>query len=308
VTERVRERRETAAQRPTLGFIGLGAMGGRFARNLARAGYRVLGFDLDGARLAAAAAGGVEPAGGAEAVLEGAGVVLTSLPSSEAWIALARAVLVPRARAGQVLIDLGTVTPPETRRVAAALAERGAVLLDAPLSGGPGGAERGTCYVFVGGPREAFERLRPVLEVLGGGAGGGRLTYCGPSGSGQVAKGVNQLAMGLGAAAYLEAVMFGVNAGVAPEVLAAAVGDASGWRAMVAGTAQRIAAGRGTEIGVKFRELPYFLQEARERGFPLPLTERLYAVCDEGERVTVDDNRPAPSFYRQLESDTPPAE
>ena len=297
MTERAEE---TATQRPTLGFIGLGAMGGHFARNLVRAGYRVLGFDLDEARLAAAAEGGVTPAAGLVAVLEGAGVVLTSLPSSQAWIDLAREVLAPRARAGQAFIDLGTVAPPDARRVAGALAERGALLLDAPLSGGPVGAERGACYVFVGGQREAFELLRPVLEVFGGGSGGGRLTYCGPSGSGQVAKGVNQLAMGLGAAAYLEAVMFGVNAGVAPEALAAAVGDASGWRAMVAGTAQRVAAGRGTEVGVKFRELPYFLQEARERGFPLPLTERLYAVCDEGERVTVDDNRPAPSFYHQL--------
>jgi 3-hydroxyisobutyrate dehydrogenase-like beta-hydroxyacid dehydrogenase len=309
-------------QRPTLGFIGLGAMGGPFARNLVRADYRVLGCDLDAGRLADAARGGVEPVEGAgrggggatdrragvEAVVDGAGVVLTSLPSSEAWAELAHAVLVPRARPGQLFVDLGTVAPPETRRVAALLAARGAALLDAPLSGGPGGAARGACYVFAGGPREAFERARPVLEVLGGGPGGGRLTYCGPSGSGQVAKGVNQLAMGLGAAAYLEAVMFGVNAGVAPEVLAAAVGDATGWRAMVTGTAQRIAAGEGTEIGVKFRELPYFLQEARERGFALPLTERLYAVCDQGERVTVDDNRPAPSFYRELGADSAPAE
>jgi hypothetical protein len=87
---------------------------------------------------------------------------------------------------------------------------------------------------------------------------------------------------------------------VAPETIAAAVGDDDGWRAIVRDTARRIAEGRGHDIGVKFRELPYFLQEARESGFDLPLTELLYAVCDKGERVAVDDNRPAPSYFTQL--------
>ncbi|HET7768432.1 MAG TPA: NAD(P)-dependent oxidoreductase [Chloroflexota bacterium] len=283
-----------------LGFIGLGAMGGHFARNLVRAGWPVLGFDVSGARMAEAKAAGVAPAATPRGVVDAAEVVLTSLPSSEAWVHLARTELVPGARAGQLFIDVGTVAAPETRRVAAELGERGAALVDAPLSGGPRGAESGSCFVFAGGDREAFERARPILEVFGGGAGGGRLTYCGPSGNGQVAKGVNQLAMGLGAAAYLEAVAFGVNAGVDADVLAEAVGDDTGWRAMVRSTARRIAAGQGDDIGVKFRELPYFLQEADWSEFPLPLTELLYALCDRGERVTVDDNRPAPSFFREL--------
>ncbi len=284
----------------TLGFIGLGAMGGHFARNLVRAGYRVLGFDLSPARLAECEAGGVDPLTAAEAAVDGAEVVLTSMPSPEAWVQLAHTVLIPRARRGQLFVDVGTVAPLETRRAAAQLAEAGAALVDAPLSGGPRGAETGSCYVFAGGTPDAFTRARPILEHFGGGAGGGRLTHCGPVGSGQVAKGVNQLAMGLGAAAYLEAVAFGVNAGVDPETIAAAVGDDSGWRAMVASTARRIASGRGEEIGVKFRELPYFLHEAREAGFDLPLTEALYALCDKGERVTIDDNRPAPSFFTEL--------
>jgi|SRR5688500_1862899 len=287
----------------TLGFIGLGAMGGHFARNLVGAGWSVMGYDLSADRLLDAVAGGVARAETPREVVETADVVLTSLPSSEVWVHVARSVLVPRARLGQLFIDVGTVAPPETRRVAAELAGRGAALVDAPLSGGPRGAESGSCFVFAGGEREAFERARPILEVFGGGAGGGRLTYCGLSGSGQVTKGVNQLAMGLGAAAYLEAVAFGVNAGVDPEALAEAVGDTTGWRAMVRGTASRIAAGHGEEIGVKFRELPYFLQEARESDFPLPLTELLYAICDSGERVTVDDNRPAPSFYWEISAE-----
>lgn len=290
----------TREQGRPLGFIGLGAMGGAFARNLVSAGYSVLGFDLSAERLAQATSGGVQAAGSVEQVVDASEIVITSLPASESFIELARSVLVPRARRGQLFIDVGTVTPPETRRISAALQAAGAALVDAPLSGGPSGAESGSCLVFAGGDRESFDRARPLLEVFGG--RGGRITYCGPAGSGQVVKGVNQLAMGLGAAAYLEAVSFGINAGVDPTVIDRAVGGEDGWRAMVARTAQRIAVGSGNQIGVKFRELPYFLQEAREAGFTLPLTEVLYDFLDRGERVTVDDNRPAPAFFNELAS------
>ncbi|HEU5316128.1 MAG TPA: NAD(P)-dependent oxidoreductase [Chloroflexota bacterium] len=293
---RLRPRRE-AVTLPSAGVIGLGAMGGPAARNLAAAGYRVSGYDTSAERLAAASEQGVTPAPSVEALVDGCKVVLTSLPSSGSWVQLAERHLVPRACSGQLFIDLGTVAPPETRRLAAAFAAAGAALVDAPVSGGPTGAAGRTLFMFVGGDDEHVARARPVLEAL---AGLGRITHCGPSGAGQVVKGVNQLAMGLGAAAYLEAVAFGVNAGVRADVIGEAVGDDSGWRSIVGGTARRIAAGKGEEIGVKFRELPYFLREAQEAGFPLPLTEVLHALCDAGERVVVDDNRPAPSFYREL--------
>jgi 3-hydroxyisobutyrate dehydrogenase-like beta-hydroxyacid dehydrogenase len=280
-----------------LGLIGLGEMGGPMARNLVRAGYPLCGYDLDAARLAAAAAAGALTAeNGAEVVVR-AEVVLTSLPSSEAWVRAAEETLLPGARAGQVFIDLGTVTPPQTRRLAAAFAAKGAALLDVPVSGGPGGAERGDLYLFIGGDREVAERFRPLLEVLGKPS---RITYCGPSGAGQVAKGVNQLAMGLGAAAYLEAVAFGVRAGLDPTVVGAAVGSDDGWREQVRFTAERAAAGKAEEIGVKFRELPYFLREAVETEFSLPLTQALYHFMEHGERVVIDDHRRAPSFWREL--------
>ena len=152
--------------------------------------------------------------------------------------------------------------------------------------------------LFAGGDPAAFERVHPILETVGGAEG---LTYCGPSGMGQVVKGVNQLAMGLGAAAYLEAVAFGVRAGASPEVINRAVGgDSEGWRAMVRQTARSAQEGRAEQAGVKFRELPYYLEAAEAAGFDLPLARVLYGFCDAGERVVVDDNRPAPSFWHEL--------
>jgi hypothetical protein len=104
----------------------------------------------------------------------------------------------------------------------------------------------------------------------------------------------------LGAAAYLEAVAFGVRAGVDPATICAAVGGDERWRAQVAATVGQIVAGKGEGIGVKFRELPYFLREAQEQGFVLPLTLTLHTFCTTGPRVVIDDNRPAPSFWHEL--------
>jgi 3-hydroxyisobutyrate dehydrogenase-like beta-hydroxyacid dehydrogenase len=213
-------------------------------------------------------------------------------------VEVAEAQLIPNARAGQVFIDLGTTAPPEARRLAAEFAARDATLIEAPVSGGPHGADTGTLRIFVGGDEAIATRCRPILEVLGDPA---RIVYCGPSGAGQVVKGVNQLAMGLGDAAYLEAIAFGVCAGVDPSAILTAVGGDEGWRGHFASIARRVADGEGVGLTVKFPELDYFLQEARDGRFGLPLTEALRAFCDAGERVTADNmGRPEPSFWHEL--------
>ncbi len=151
--------------------------------------------------------------------------------------------------------------------------------------------------MFAGGDETALKQVQPMLTAIGG---ADKFTHCGPSGAGQILKGVNQLMMGLGNAAYLEALAFGVRAGVDAAVIGRAIGSTGRWRADFSATAAEAAAGGGTGVGVKFRELPYFLQEARESGVSLPLTETLYAFCEHGERVTIDDHRPAPSFWHEL--------
>lgn len=281
--------------RAKLGFLGLGAMGQPMVRNLVNAGYTVNVYDVRSERIDASVAAGAVAAPDAATVVAQSDVVLTSLPSSESFVELAESHLLPGARAGQVFVDLGTVTPPETRRLAVEFASRGAALLDAPVSGGPKGASDGTLYIFVGGDETVACQCWSIFEVLGN-----HVTYCGPSGAGQVAKGVNQLTMGLRAAAYLEAIAFGVRGGLDPALIATAVGGAGDLRGPLRQIAERIAQGAGEHVGVKFRELPYYLREAEESGFKLPLTETLYAFCDAGERVVIDDSRPAPSFWHEL--------
>jgi 3-hydroxyisobutyrate dehydrogenase-like beta-hydroxyacid dehydrogenase len=287
-----------APQRPTIAFIGLGAMGGPMARRLVQAGFPLIAVDLASDRIAALVTLGAT-ADTAPAAVKRADVVVTSLPSSDAFVQVAETVLIPNAHAGQIFIDLGTVTPPETRRIAGVLCQRGATLLDVPVSGGPGGATNGTLRMFGGGDRGTFDACLPILRVLGD---PDRIVYCGPAGSGQVAKGVNQLAMGLGAAAYLEAIAFGIRAGVAPEALAQSVGGGSEhWRQHFEQIARMIIGDRGTEVFVKYPELPYFLQEAHDQGFPLPLTEALYAFCSAGTEMFRDNmGRVKPSFWNEL--------
>lgn len=110
-----------------------------------------------------------------------------------------------------------------------------------------------------------------ILETIGGVDG---LYYCGPAGVGQIVKGVNQLAMGPGIAVCLEAVAFGVRAGVMPDIIARAVGgEDEHWRAMILQTARAANEERAEQMGVKFCEPLYFLREVMESGFALPLTE-----------------------------------
>lgn len=293
------------SERPSIGFIGLGEMGGPMARNLLRAGYKVIGYDLDPARVGPIVAEGGDAAAGVADLVARCDVIATSLPSSAAWVKVVEEAILPQARPGQLVLDFGTVTPPETQRLAQALATKGVDLVDAPLSGGGQGARNAQLYVFVGGTREAVDRCMPILRTV---AGPDRITYCGPAGCGQVVKGVNQLMMGLVNAAYLEAISFGVNAGVDIETIQQAIGNQGRWRADFNQTSQRIVEGKGNNVGVKFRELPYFIEAARAEGFELPIAVTVHAFCDRGERVVIDDHRPAPSYWHQLTAQQAPPE
>ena len=289
-----------SATLPYIGFIGLGAMGGPMVANLCRAGYPVYVYDLDATRTAAGISEGAQAAASIGELVPNVDAILTSLPSSHAFVHVAETELLPLVRPGQAVIDLGTVTPPETRRLAARFAAKGMTLIDSPVSGGPGGAQNARLYMFGGGEEEAVQQWRPVLESIGG---ADLFTYCGPAGSGQVVKGVNQLMMGLVDAAYLEAIAFGVNAGVDIETILQAIGNQGRWRKDFNQTAARIRQSEGERVGVKFRELPYFLHAADDQGFPLPLTAVLRAFCAAGPRTVIDDHRAAPSFWRQLTGD-----
>ena len=286
------------AELSRLAFLGLGRMGSGMTRNLLRAGYAVTGFDRDPQRMADLAGDGLV-AGASEAATVAAGEwVLTSLSTSHTFVEVAEAHLLPAARAGQIFVDLGTTTPPETRRLAALLAELGATLVDAPVSGGPGGAAKGTLRIFCGGTEDDFKAVKPLLDILGEPA---HVAHCGPVGAGQVIKGVNQLGMGLTNAIYLEACALAIRGGASLAAAIQAVGGGEPWRELFTRVAQRVLDGHGDTTDIKFNELPYFLDDADDQGYELPLTQALHAFCDPGDRVIRDAlNLPAPALWREL--------
>ena len=147
------------------------------AANLLKAGYDLIGFDLRREALEELERSGGGAGQSAAEVVGECDVVMTSLPSSKAFEELAADTLVPCAREGQTFLDFGTVEAEVTRRTARALHEKGADLLDAPVSGGPGGSKNASLYVFVGGDERVFEKCRGIFEIVGD---PGKVTYCGP--------------------------------------------------------------------------------------------------------------------------------
>jgi 3-hydroxyisobutyrate dehydrogenase-like beta-hydroxyacid dehydrogenase len=175
------------------GFIGLGVMGEPICRNLAsKSGLGVLGFDTDPLPLQRLAAHGVTAAGTLEQVARESDVLFLSLPSGEVVDALARAPqgLLHCARPGQVVIDLSTSPVDITQALARDFAARGAIFVDAPVARTRAAAEAGTLSVMVGGDEAIFARVRPLIATFAS-----EITLCGPVGSGQVVKILNNMVL-----------------------------------------------------------------------------------------------------------------
>jgi 3-hydroxyisobutyrate dehydrogenase-like beta-hydroxyacid dehydrogenase len=180
----------------TVGFIGLGVMGGPMSANLVRAGHRVIGFDLDTGRRAEADSAGVKLAGSCAEVAREAADILVSIVRT--WQDTEHAVfgpdgIVQGCRSGQVLVVMSTLDPSSMRRLAEDVAAQGLVAVDAPVSGGRAGAETATLSIMASGPPDVLDRVRPVLEAMG------RNIYVvgEQPGMGQAAKLANQLMLGV---------------------------------------------------------------------------------------------------------------
>jgi 2-hydroxy-3-oxopropionate reductase len=204
-----------------IGFIGLGIMGSPMASNLLKAGFEVIGFDLTPAALERLSAdGGVVAASAAQAAAE-ADVVITMLPNHpqvEA-VALGEGGVLDNAKPGTLYIDMSSIRPETSRRLAEVGAERGIRVLDAPVSGGEKGAIDGVLSIMVGGGEDDFAAAAPVFAPLGK-----TIVHVGPAGAGQTVKAANQLVVGGTYALVAEAIVLleasGLDAGLGLDVLA----------------------------------------------------------------------------------------
>jgi 3-hydroxyisobutyrate dehydrogenase len=198
---------------PAIGFIGLGNMGAPMAANLVKSGDHVLGFDLVPALCEAAAGNGVQIVANARSTVEDADVVITMLPAGEHVVSVWNDI-VPRARQGTLFIDCSTIDVSSARKAHALAAARGIATLDAPVSGGVGGARAATLTFMVGGTEHAFARGKPVLERMGK-----RIVHCGEAGNGQVAKICNNMILAASMIALGEAFVMGEKLGLSHQAL-----------------------------------------------------------------------------------------
>jgi 3-hydroxyisobutyrate dehydrogenase len=195
----------------TIGFIGLGNMGGPMARNLLKAGHRVRAFDIVKTNLDTVVGAGGAAAKSAVEAVKGAEIVITMLPAGEHVrnVYLGDGGVIAGADTGALLIDSSTIDVESARAVAAAAAKAGFLMLDAPVSGGVTGAEAATLTFMVGGPDDAFQRGLPVLQAMGK-----NIVHAGAAGNGQAAKICNNMILGVAMIAVSEGFLLAEKLGL----------------------------------------------------------------------------------------------
>ena len=201
-----------------IGFIGLGNMGGPMAANLAKAGHNVTGFDTAEVKVA-----GVEMAATAAEAAADRDVVITMLPNGKILRAVADEI-VPAMKKGTCFVDCSTVDVDSARAVAEQAQAAGLLAVDAPVSGGVGGAEAGTLTFMAGGSDAAFQKAQPLFEVMGQ-----KAVHCGPSGNGQAAKICNNMILGVTMIATCEAFALADKLGLDRQKMFDVVSTSSGY-------------------------------------------------------------------------------
>jgi len=279
-----------------VGFIGLGKMGGPMAANLASAEHEVAGYDVIPEALAAAAANGLTVAGSAVEAVADAEVVVTMLTRGDVVrsVLLGSDGVLDHLRPGTIIVDSSSIDVATTRELHEQASSRSVGYLDAPVSGGVSGAQRGTLTFMVGGDAETLERVRPVLDVMGS-----KVVHAGPPGSGQGVKAVNQMLFGSTLVAVAEAFTLADRLGLDPSVLYDVVTSASGdcwairnfcpWPGVVPGSAAD--AGYESRFAARLmsKDLNLAASAAADVGQHLPVAAVVTALYEQLINLRQDD-------------------
>lgn len=271
-----------------IGFIGLGNMGGPMAKNLVEAGHAVKGYDLVEAHLKSAEANGVKPCASAKEAADSVEAVVTMLPAGRHVrdVYEGEGGVIGAAAKGTLMIDSSTIDVASARAAHEAAAAAGHVMVDAPVSGGVAGAAAGTLTFMVGGSEAAFERARPLLEVMGR-----TVVHAGGPGNGQVAKVCNNMILGISMIAVAEGFTLAQKLGLSADKLFAISSKASGscWAMLnhlpVPGIVETSAANRdfkpGFAAAMMLKDLRLAQEAASQAGTATPMgaeAAALYAM------------------------------
>jgi 2-hydroxy-3-oxopropionate reductase len=285
-----------------IGFVGLGIMGKPMAKNLLKAGHELVVHDKVAAPVAELVKAGAKAGVSPKDVAAKSDMVITMLPNSPEVkeVVLGKDGVIESARPGTIVVDMSSIAPLATKEVAAALAEKGVEMLDAPVSGGEPKAIDGTLAIMVGGKAEVFEKVKPVLLKMGTSA-----VLCGEIGSGNVTKLANQIIVALNIAAMSEALVLAAKAGVDPGRVFAAIRGGLAGSTVLDAKAPMVCKGNykpGFRMELHIKDLQNALDTAHAIGVPVPLTgtvmEIMQALRVEGKEK--NDHCGVIQFYEKL--------
>ena len=276
-------------------FIGLGNMGLPMAANLVKAGHQVTGFDLSEPNAEAGAALGITPAKSSEAALNDAAIIITMLPAGAHVLSVYEAIRL-HLKPTTLLIDSSTIDVESARAAHEIAAGAGCLSIDAPVSGGTGGATAGTLTFMAGGSTEAFTAAEPILAAMGK-----RIVHCGNAGAGQAAKICNNMLLGISMIGVCEAFALGEKLGLAHQALFDVASTSSGqcWSlntyCPVPGPVETSPANRDYQPGfaanLMLKDLSLAAEAAENAGLSSPLgslAKALYADFTEAGNGAVD--------------------
>ena len=285
-----------------IGFIGLGIMGKPMAKNLLKAGYELVVFDVVEAPLKEVVAAGAKAATSPKDVASQCELIITMLPNSPhvKKAVLGKDGVIEGIKSGSILVDMSSIAPLASREIATELAAKGVEMLDAPVSGGEPKAIDGSLAIMVGGKEAIFEKVKDILLKMGASA-----VLCGDIGAGNVTKLSNQIIVALNIAAMSEAFVLATKAGVDPEKVFNAIKGGLAGSTVLNAKAPMVLEGNykpGFRIELHIKDLQNALDTAHEIGTPIPLTshvmEMMQAMKVDGKQT--EDHGGLIQFYEKL--------
>jgi len=256
-----------------IGFIGVGAMGNPMAQNLLKNNYEVYVFDVDPRQYENLLPLGAKSCTSNAEIAQKSDLIITSLPNAK----IVEAVMtgdqgvIPNAKPGTIIMDMSSVSPSTTQRMEKLAQKYQVKYIDAPVSGGVAGAKAGTLTIMVGSDRETFDKIKPVLDILGK-----NIFHVGLPGSGDAIKIVNNLLLGCNMAALAEALVLGAKCGLDPQVMYDVIKVSSGRSyALEAKMEKFILADNfepGFAVDLQYKDLGLALDAGKDVSLPLPMT------------------------------------
>ncbi|WP_303691367.1 2-hydroxy-3-oxopropionate reductase [Megamonas hypermegale] len=285
-----------------IGFIGLGIMGKPMSRNLLKAGFELIVYDIDETAVKIIEKAGAKPASSPKEVAQNSDVIITMLPKAS----IGKSVLedengiLAGIKENSVVIDMSSVSPVASKEFAQLMEAKKCKFLDAPVSGGEIGAVNATMAIMIGGDEAVVERVRPILEALGK-----SITVVGPNGSGSVAKLANQIMVNLNIAAVAEALVLATKAGADPKKVFEAVRGGFAGSAVLEEKAPMMYSRNfkaGGPIYINLKDITNVVATADELDVPLILTPQLKEIMISLKATghNNDDHSSIVQFYEKI--------